>query len=56
MLEDFRTLVLVWWNETPSKISKIITFVTKIKHYRERVKEWSTINFYSIAKAKKEKY
>ncbi len=51
--EDFNKLVPVWWNETSSRSSSVLTFAVKLHHCRNRIKEWCASNFYNILNTKR---
>lgn len=46
--EGFLSKVPGWWVEGPTKRSVVLTLTAKLRHYRQRIKEWCSTEFYSI--------
>ncbi len=44
----------VWWNEVADKRTSALTFVSKLRHCRLRIKEWCTSDVYCISRTKTE--
>nr|CAD1827545.1 unnamed protein product [Ananas comosus var. bracteatus] len=50
--DDFCILVPIWRSEVRPKSKSVLTFVAKLRHCRNRIKEWCSTHFYNITKTK----
>nr|CAD1837721.1 unnamed protein product [Ananas comosus var. bracteatus] len=52
--QGFIDKVPEWWKERASEKSAVLTFTAKLRHCRQRIKEWCRQEFYSIRGMKEE--
>ncbi len=50
--DGLREHLAIWWNEVPTEHSAILTFTAKLRHCRNRLKNWRFSHFHSIRKEK----
>lgn len=50
--EDFVSKLPGWWTEGQKQTSAVLTFTSKLRHCRNRIKKWCAKEFYSIREVK----